>query len=113
MVINTVFGLDQLNLGLFDNMGLAPTLNMESSEAELLGVVDTNFTMFPTTTGSSVSFIADESNISHDLTQDQPVSALNAVDELDMNNTQALLQQMIHSDLVDDLDLSDIMDDGK
>lgn len=114
-VPNTVLGLDQLSVGLFSNFSLAPTLNLESSEAESFGIINASFTMIPATTSSSVSFHANESDVSHDMAVNQPISALNAVvDELDINNAQALLlQQMIHSDLVDELDLSEIMDDGE
>jgi hypothetical protein len=111
---NTVFSLDQLGVGLFDNLNLATPLTMESGEVESFGKINVNFTVTPTNTNTSNVYNMNEPNISHNQTFDLPALALDAtVNEVDIDNAQTLLHQMFPSDLADDLNLSDFMEDGE
>lgn len=107
------FGNDQLsNVDLFENMSC---VHPGSRQNESFNATSMNLTEASSSVNLLNAFDGIQSfGTSCDHSEPIPASAMSTpIVELDVNDVQDLLQQMLHSDLVDDIDLSAIIDDGK
>ena len=98
----------QMNLGLFGNLSIVPLLGLEASETESVNGTSINFNV----SSDDYAFSSSDATQSNALNQSSSVLS-SSIGEINADGTQAMLQEMLHSDLADDFDFSDYMDDGK
>jgi len=112
-ISNTTFDSDQPNQGLFGNLSILPLTSLECGKPELFGGTDLNYDMSASNASFSQSFDGLSPNIIYNQMSDQPTSAVVAsMASIDENDVQDLLQ-MLQSDLADDLNLIDLIDEDE
>jgi len=106
------YGTDQPNHGLFGNLSLFPPTSLESGEPELYGEMQMNYTVGVPIANFSGSLDGLESDMKYNQTANQSSLVVSTSgNEIGGNNVQDILQ-ILQSDLADDLDLIDLMDEG-
>ena len=107
------FETGQPNHGLFGNLSILPLMSLESGEPEAYGGNQANYSLVEPSGNFSASFDGlDSPGVTYNQMANQSASVVSvSVTERDGNNVQDILQ-MLQSDLADDLDLIDLMDDG-